>query len=200
MRMLQARGMQGQLEVLLSLPGAYLSYYVGQVYMGASGCIATVAFGLWGNASLVWGMSASTLRHDLFFGFWDVALSAINGLIFFYVGSSATNFTIRWAVECMPTLRLLFAVQYLHACFLLHKVSILQPHGQLYSICPCNRLCFSDTTLLVCAGPVTSFTAVGRMPAMTPHAMAAACRPSSSTACCSSCRPYTHSALACAGL
>jgi hypothetical protein len=31
-----------------------------------------------------------------FFRFWDVASFCINGMVFFFVGASVTNFLIRW--------------------------------------------------------------------------------------------------------
>lgn len=72
----------------------YTSMHV-QVTAGASGCIATVVYGLYGNASRWWGMSNEVLRRDVLLTFWDVAVAALNGLIFFFTGAAATNFTIR---------------------------------------------------------------------------------------------------------
>lgn len=66
-----------------------------QVNAGASGCIATVVYALWGNWSRSWGMSNEVLRKSTLFTFWDVAVAALNGLIFFFTGAAATNFTIR---------------------------------------------------------------------------------------------------------
>lgn len=66
-----------------------------QVNAGASGCIATVVYALWGNWSRSWGMSNEVLRKNTLFTFWDVAVAALNGLIFFFTGAAATNFTIR---------------------------------------------------------------------------------------------------------
>ncbi len=61
-----------------------------------SGCVGSVAFGLYGSGTLLWGMSTKARISGMFWRFWDVMTCIINALIFFYVGASCVNFTIRW--------------------------------------------------------------------------------------------------------
>ena len=66
-----------------------------QVWCKGSGCVASVVFGLYGSATLLWGMSTKARISGIFWRFWDVMTFVINGLIFFYVGASCVNFTVR---------------------------------------------------------------------------------------------------------
>ena len=74
---------------------AYLSFYLAQVFCKGSGCISTVVFGLFGSATLLFGMSQGARQSLVFPQFWNVFIFLINSLIFFYVGSASVNFAIR---------------------------------------------------------------------------------------------------------
>ena len=52
--------------------------------------------GIYGNKTLLWGISQAARKKGIFFMFWDVMVFLINAIIFFFVGASATNFVIRW--------------------------------------------------------------------------------------------------------
>ena len=67
-----------------------------QVWCHGSGCVGTVAYGLYGSATLLWGISSKTRQSGQFTHFWTVMTFIVNALIFFYVGSSCVNFFIRW--------------------------------------------------------------------------------------------------------
>ncbi|GIM04957.1 hypothetical protein Vretimale_9399, partial [Volvox reticuliferus] len=94
---LQHRNVEAMAEVAWSVAGAYLSFYITQVWCKGSGCIGAVAYGLYGSATLLWGMSTKARLSGIFTQFWAVMTFVINGLIFFYVGASSVNFTIRSA-------------------------------------------------------------------------------------------------------
>ncbi|KAG2448639.1 hypothetical protein HYH02_006526 [Chlamydomonas schloesseri] len=96
---MQHRNMEPQAEVAWSVGGAYLSFYITQVWCRGSGCVGSVAFGLYGSGTLLWGMSTKARLTGIFDKFWTVMTFLINGLIFFYVGASAVNFTIRASNE-----------------------------------------------------------------------------------------------------
>ena len=66
-----------------------------QVWVSASGVIAVVTFGLIGSATLQWGMSKKLVQTGACLAFYDVFVFILNGIIFFYVGSSCTNLIIR---------------------------------------------------------------------------------------------------------
>jgi|LauGreSuBDMM15SN_2_FD.fasta_scaffold146820_1 NhaP-type Na+/H+ or K+/H+ antiporter len=56
-----------------------------QVYVQASGVIAVVTFGLYGSATLQWGISKKVLQTKSLLAFYDVFVFILNGIIFFYV-------------------------------------------------------------------------------------------------------------------
>ncbi len=66
--------------------------------------MGTVAYGLYGSATLLWGMSNKVRQTGIFQHFWTVMTFLVNSLIFFYVGASCVNFTIR----CGRTSRVTF--------------------------------------------------------------------------------------------
>lgn len=66
-----------------------------QVYCHGSGCVAAVAYGLYGSSTLLWGMSTKARQSGMFQQFWVVMTFIVNALIFFYVGASCVNFTTR---------------------------------------------------------------------------------------------------------
>ena len=47
---------------------------VGQVWGKGSGCVASVAYGLWGSATLLFGMSVKARESGIFQKFWDVSM------------------------------------------------------------------------------------------------------------------------------
>lgn len=91
---LQLRDMKGFIETALSLALAYISYYITQIWVKCSGVIAVVVFGLWGSATVQWGMNSKNLTRGLYLGFYDVFVFILNGIIFFFVGASITNLVI----------------------------------------------------------------------------------------------------------
>ncbi|KAL6750873.1 Sodium/hydrogen exchanger family-domain-containing protein [Haematococcus lacustris] len=92
---LQWRNMPSFAEVAFSVAGAYLSFYITQVWCHGSGCVGAVAYGLYGSATLLWGISSKTRQSQQFQHFWAVLTFIVNALIFYYVGASCVNFTIR---------------------------------------------------------------------------------------------------------
>eukprot|EP00798_Chlamydomonas_sp_ICE-L_P011080 gene11080-18689_t len=92
---LQWRNMPSHAEVAFTVGGCYVSFYIAQVWCKASGCVGTVAYGLYGASTLLFGMSMKARASKIFVRFWDVLIFIINGLIFFYVGASCVNFTWR---------------------------------------------------------------------------------------------------------
>jgi NhaP-type Na+/H+ or K+/H+ antiporter len=92
---LQLRDMKGYIETALSLALAYIAYYITQIWVECSGVIAVVIFGLWGSATVQWGMNSKNLSKGLFLGFYDVFVCILNGIIFFFVGASIINLVIR---------------------------------------------------------------------------------------------------------
>lgn len=66
-----------------------------QVYVSASGVTAVVAFGLYGSATTLWGMSSKAKSDGSFSKPWELLTFAMNGIVFFFVGASSVNFFIR---------------------------------------------------------------------------------------------------------
>lgn len=58
-----------------------------------------MCYGLYGASSMTFHMSIKCKREGWMIQFWDVLTFGANGIIFFFVGVSATNFLIRrvWA-------------------------------------------------------------------------------------------------------
>jgi NhaP-type Na+/H+ or K+/H+ antiporter len=59
--------------------------------------IAVVVYGLYGAATYQYGLSSKGLRTGSFFKFFDVLSFMLNAMVFFYVGSSISNFFLRCA-------------------------------------------------------------------------------------------------------
>lgn len=57
--------------------------------------IAVVVYGLYGAATYQYGLSSKGLRTGSFFKFFDVLSFMLNAMVFFYVGSSISNFFLR---------------------------------------------------------------------------------------------------------
>jgi NhaP-type Na+/H+ or K+/H+ antiporter len=66
-----------------------------EFYVHGSGVIAVVVYGLYGAATYLYGFSSKGLRQGAFFKFWDVVSFSVNGMVFFFVGSSVMNFFLR---------------------------------------------------------------------------------------------------------
>ncbi|KAK9831565.1 hypothetical protein WJX74_000240 [Apatococcus lobatus] len=99
MRFMRRHGSSPDRELALSLAGAYLTFYIANAPLGASGVIATVVFGLYGNATAAWGMTAKMVELGTFGDFWDTIGLIVNGNIFFFSGASAINFFWRSTEE-----------------------------------------------------------------------------------------------------
>ncbi|KAK9866895.1 hypothetical protein WJX84_006646 [Apatococcus fuscideae] len=99
MRFMRLHGSSPDRELALSLAGAYLTFYIANAPLGASGVIATVVFGLYGNATAAWGMTAKMVELGTFGDFWDTIGLIVNGNIFFFSGASAINFFWRSTEE-----------------------------------------------------------------------------------------------------
>ncbi|KAG1668999.1 hypothetical protein FOA52_000592 [Chlamydomonas sp. UWO 241] len=92
---LQHRNVRPAIEVSFSVGGCYMAFYITQVWCKGSGCIGAVVYGLYGNATLLWGMSKKARSSLMFAQFWEVFAFIINALIFFYVGAAVVNFVVR---------------------------------------------------------------------------------------------------------
>ncbi|KIZ02439.1 hypothetical protein MNEG_5523 [Monoraphidium neglectum] len=103
---IQRRGTPPHAEVAITLGGAYLTYLLTEYYglfgFHGSGVIGVVVYGLFGSATLIFGLSRKGRRHNAFFDFWDVVQFTANGLVFFFVGASVVNFFVRIAPELYP--------------------------------------------------------------------------------------------------
>ena len=95
LKMIRWRGAGLHIEATYVLAMAYMSYYVANAPAGGSGVIAVVTFGLFGNATRLWGMPGSSLKTGEFKVIWEMIAFAANGLVFFWAGLSAINFLIR---------------------------------------------------------------------------------------------------------
>eukprot|EP00878_Enallax_costatus_P032705 GHUV01035962.1.p1 GENE.GHUV01035962.1~~GHUV01035962.1.p1 ORF type:complete len:295 (+),score=35.57 GHUV01035962.1:136-1020(+) len=89
---LHKRHVPPNVEVAATLAGAYGAYLCTEYYVGGSGVIAVVVYGLYGASSYLYGLSSKGRRLGSFFAFWDIASFTINGMVFFFVGCSAMNF------------------------------------------------------------------------------------------------------------
>ena len=95
LRLIQRRRAPVEAEVALPLGLAYLAYYLAQFWLGGSGVVAVVVYGLTGSATTLWGLSPWARAAGAFDGFWSVAAFAINGAVFFFAGASSANFLLR---------------------------------------------------------------------------------------------------------
>lgn len=82
------------IEATYVLAMAYLSYYVTNAVAGGSGVISVVIFGLFGNMTMLWGMTGSSYKSGAFEAVWDMISFAANGLVFFWAGVASLNFLI----------------------------------------------------------------------------------------------------------
>ena len=80
----QFRNLDPKAEVALTVGMAYLSFYIAQFFCKGSGCVSSVVFGLFGSATLLFGMSQGARQTLVFPQFWNVLIFLINSLIFFY--------------------------------------------------------------------------------------------------------------------
>lgn len=82
------------IEATYVLAMAYLSYYITNAVAGGSGVISVVIFGLFGNMTMLWGMTGSSYKSGAFEAVWDMISFAANGLVFFWAGVASLNFLI----------------------------------------------------------------------------------------------------------
>lgn len=101
LRWMRWRGAGTHIEATYVLAMAYLVYYVTNSPAGGSGVIAVVAFGLYGNATSLWGMLGSAAESGSFDAVWDMISFAANGLVFFWSGVASFNFIIR-SIKLIP--------------------------------------------------------------------------------------------------
>eukprot|EP00879_Flechtneria_rotunda_P032086 GHRR01035238.1.p1 GENE.GHRR01035238.1~~GHRR01035238.1.p1 ORF type:complete len:281 (+),score=79.07 GHRR01035238.1:449-1291(+) len=99
LKFLQRRGVPSAVEVAVSLAGAYTAYLCTEYYVGGSGVIAVVVYGIHGAATFLYGFSSKGMRQGTFFKFWDVISVVTNGMVFFFVGASIMNFLISTTAE-----------------------------------------------------------------------------------------------------
>jgi len=71
-----------------------------------------VVYGLYGASTYLYGFSSKGLRTGAFFKFLDVLSFMLNGMVFFYVGSSIVNFFIRWGADRRPCASLSLCVDW----------------------------------------------------------------------------------------
>jgi NhaP-type Na+/H+ or K+/H+ antiporter len=100
---MQHRSLDAKAEVAFTVGMAYLSFFIAQVFCKGSGCVATVVFGLFGSATLLFGMSQKARQSLIFPQFWNVFMFLVNSLIFFYVGAASVNFAIRSGQSLFPS-------------------------------------------------------------------------------------------------
>ena len=68
-----------------------------------SGVISVVVFGLYGNWTSKWGMLSSSEESGAFDSVWDTITFSANGLVFFWSGIAAINYTVKqvhWRMGC----------------------------------------------------------------------------------------------------
>lgn len=92
---MQSRGCKPAQEVAIIVAMGYGAFYLGQAVLDVSGVIAVVVFGLYGSKTGKWEISTKALDGGAFSGFMESLSFGINGIVFFYAGSSAVNFMIR---------------------------------------------------------------------------------------------------------
>ncbi|KAL4858875.1 Protein ACTIVITY OF BC1 COMPLEX KINASE 3 [Chlorella vulgaris] len=125
LRTLRWHGASLSQEVAAIQAMGYLAFYVANSPLKVSGVIAVVVYGLYGNSTSHFELVSS--RHMRELEAVQSTLSfALNGIVFFFAGASATNFMIR-AVETLHDYRVSFALfppVYL-TMFLIRGISIL---------------------------------------------------------------------------
>lgn len=95
LKWLRWRGAGSHIESTYILAMAYLVYYVTNAPANGSGVIAVVTFGLFGNATFLWGMTGSAFKSGDFEAVWDMISFAANGLVFFWAGIASMTFLIQ---------------------------------------------------------------------------------------------------------
>eukprot|EP00201_Polytomella_parva_P020069 CAMPEP_0175040062 /NCGR_PEP_ID=MMETSP0052_2-20121109/1021_1 /TAXON_ID=51329 ORGANISM="Polytomella parva, Strain SAG 63-3" /NCGR_SAMPLE_ID=MMETSP0052_2 /ASSEMBLY_ACC=CAM_ASM_000194 /LENGTH=644 /DNA_ID=CAMNT_0016302165 /DNA_START=218 /DNA_END=2148 /DNA_ORIENTATION=- len=95
LKWMQWRRLGSHTEVLVTLTGAYLCFFITNASLGASGAVAVLVYGLYGATSLLWGISLKARREGWVIQFWTVLSNGISGLVYFLVGASSTNFIVR---------------------------------------------------------------------------------------------------------
>eukprot|EP00798_Chlamydomonas_sp_ICE-L_P030883 gene30883-35931_t len=86
LRWLQWRNAKPEVEVTATVAGSYLCFYVANSYLGASGVMAVVIYGLYGSATMMWNISLRAKREGWMLKFWDVVAFCLNGIVFFFLG------------------------------------------------------------------------------------------------------------------
>lgn len=111
LRLMRTTGASRPRELGLVQGMALLTFYVGSSPLGVSGVIAVVVFGLYGAATSKFELANTDAASQLD-GVQSTLGSALNGIVFFLGGASATNFLIRaapllqnemwWTFICIP--------------------------------------------------------------------------------------------------
>lgn len=111
LRLMRTTGASRPRELGLVQGMALLTFYVGSSPLGVSGVIAVVVFGLYGAATSKFELANTDAATQLD-GVQSTLGSALNGIVFFLGGASATNFLIRaapllenevlWTFMCIP--------------------------------------------------------------------------------------------------
>jgi len=99
LRWLRWRGAGAHIEATYVLAMAYLVYYVTNAPAGGSGVIAVVTFGLYGNATSLWGMLGTAAASGDFDAMWNMISFAANGIVFFWSGVASFNFFLRSLIQ-----------------------------------------------------------------------------------------------------
>ena len=107
LKWLRWRGAGNYIEATFVLAMSYLVYWVTELADG-SGVIAVVTFGLFGNATLLWGMTGSAFKSGDFEAMWDLISFLANGLVFFWAGIASVSFLIP-AITDVPKSGLVYA-------------------------------------------------------------------------------------------
>ncbi|KAG1680362.1 hypothetical protein FOA52_015453 [Chlamydomonas sp. UWO 241] len=94
LRWMQWRKLPGVAEIALTLGVAYAAFFITQIYVASSGVIAVVVYGVYGSVTMLWGLSKQLIQAGTITGAYDIIVFVLNGIIFFFVGASATNLTI----------------------------------------------------------------------------------------------------------
>lgn len=118
LKWLRWRGAGNYIEATFVLAMSYLVYWVTQSPCGGSGVIAVVTFGLFGNATLQWGMTGSAFKSGDFDAMWDMISFLANGLVFFWAGIASMSFLIPACIE-VPKSALAYASVVLIYIFML---------------------------------------------------------------------------------
>ena len=118
LKWLRWKGASSYVEATYVLAMAYLVYYVTNGPADGSGVIAVVTFGLFGNATFLWGMTGSAFKSGDFDAMWDMVSFAANGLVFFWAGLASMNFIIR-SITMIPKSALTYVSIFLIYIFMM---------------------------------------------------------------------------------